>query len=273
MVPVRHRRGFQSIEAMSEPSDRANPSAADPPVEGAISRRAGGALRTTNKRALVVGNSDGIGLEFTRRLLQTGWDVTGVSRRAVNLDHEQYRHVVVDITSPEYRGELVKLCEAPFGLCVYCAGIGEAFDPTGLDADAATVHVNFLGMVQTAAAVVPAMVAAGQGHFIGLSSIGDGVSPDAPAYSASKAGVSSYLEGLALALRPHGVYVSNVRFGFVDTKMAKSPVKPMMISVDRACAVLAQVVRDRPAVSSYPKRMAALVWLVNLWTALRVKLA
>ncbi len=226
-----------------------------------------------NKRALIVGNSDGIGLEFTRRLLQAGWDVTGVSRRSVNIEHEWYRHAVVDVASPAFRAELSKLCEAPFGLCVYCAGVGELFDPAALESDVATVHVNFLGMVQTAAAVIPAMVAARHGHFIGLSSIGDGVSPEAPAYSASKSGVSAYLEGLALALRPHGVYVSNVRFGFVDTKMAKSPVKPMMISVDRACAVLARVVRERPAVVSYPRRMAALVWLLRRWTAVRVWLS
>ena len=44
----------------------------------------------------------------------------------------------------------------------------------------------------------------------------------APSYSASKAGLSSWLGGLALALRPRGVHVTNVRLGFVDTKMAKA---------------------------------------------------
>ncbi len=33
------------------------------------------------KVALVVGNSDGIGLAFTRRLLAEGWTVVGVSRQ------------------------------------------------------------------------------------------------------------------------------------------------------------------------------------------------
>ena len=31
-----------------------------------------------------------------------------------------------------------------------------------------------------------------------------------------------------------GIKVTNVRFGFVDTKMAKGDVKPFMMTVDRA---------------------------------------
>jgi NAD(P)-dependent dehydrogenase (short-subunit alcohol dehydrogenase family) len=49
------------------------------------------------------------------------------------------------------------------------------------------------------------------------------VSREAPGYGASKAGMTMYLRGLALALRPHGVDVTTVRFGFVDTKMASHP--------------------------------------------------
>jgi hypothetical protein len=55
------------------------------------------------------------------------------------------------------------------------------------------------------------------------------------------------------------VAVSTVRFGFVDTKLAKGTVKPMMITVDRAVEVLMRCVRDRPAVVSYPRRMALLL--------------
>ncbi|MCB9089370.1 MAG: SDR family NAD(P)-dependent oxidoreductase [Calditrichae bacterium] len=58
--------------------------------------------------------------------------------------------------------------------------------------------------------------------FIGLSSLADEmISAEAPSYHAAKAGFSNYLEGLALALKPSGVRVTNLRFGFVDTKMAK----------------------------------------------------
>ncbi len=84
-------------------------------------------------------------------------------------------------------------------------------------------------------------------HFIGLSSVADELlSPDAPSYHASKAGFSNYLEGLALALRPKGVRVSNVRFGFVDTKMAKGDVRPFMMGVERSVEHMLACIEKKP---------------------------
>jgi hypothetical protein len=54
------------------------------------------------------------------------------------------------------------------------------------------------------------------------------------------------------------VAVSTVRFGFVDTKMAKGPVRPMMITVEQAVDVLMRCIRRRPAVITYPRRMGLL---------------
>jgi short-subunit dehydrogenase len=113
----------------------------------------------------------------------------------------------------------------------------------------------------------------GVGHFIGLSSLADElVSADAPSYSASKAGFSSYLNGLAIALRPKGVYVTNVRFGFVDTKMAKGEVKPFMMSVDRAVGHLLACIERKPVSYSAPWPMVPLIrlqhWVMRLKTLL-----
>ena len=44
----------------------------------------------------------------------------------------------------------------------------------------------------------------------------------------------------------------------MDTKLAQSSVKPMMITVDRAVEVLMRCVRKRPVVVSYRRRMALL---------------
>jgi NAD(P)-dependent dehydrogenase (short-subunit alcohol dehydrogenase family) len=225
-------------------------------------------------RALIIGNSDGIGLALTRLLLAEGWAVAGVSRRASPLGEASgYQHTVADVASSEYPRALqaVLASHGAVDACVYCAGIGELLDASDLAGEPQIFRVNLLGAVETAAVVLPSMIAAGRGHFIGLSSIGDGVSSEAPSYSASKAGLSSYLEGLALALRPRGVRVTNLRFGFVDTKMAKSKLRPFMITSERAAEIVARCLRRRPARFSYPRRMAALGqllrWLIRfrLW--------
>jgi NAD(P)-dependent dehydrogenase (short-subunit alcohol dehydrogenase family) len=224
-------------------------------------------------RAFIVGNTDGIGLALTRRLLRDGWSVVGLSRRASPVeDAPGYRHAIADVSAAEYRPALQALLarEGPFDICVYCAGVGELLDLNDLTGEADVFRVNLIGAVETAAAVLPPMIVAGRGHFVGLSSIGDGVSSDAPSYAASKAGLSSYLEGLALGLQSREVRVTNLRLGFVDTKMAKSKTRPFMITTERAVEVILDCLRRRPARLTYPKRMAALVWLAKLITSVRL---
>jgi short-subunit dehydrogenase len=129
--------------------------------------------------------------------------------------------------------------------------------------------VNLHAMVRAAALVVPVMVKREKGHFIGISSLADDlISAEAPSYHASKAGFSNYLGGLALALRPHGVYVTNIRFGFVDTKMAKGNVKPFMMSVEKAADHIERCIEKKPAVYTAPRIVVPLIklrkWMLRL---------
>ncbi len=118
------------------------------------------------------------------------------------------------------------------------------------------------------------MLARGSGHIVGLPSLADSMAnPKAPSYSASKAGMSCWLEGLALALRPRGLHVTNIRSGFVDTKMAKSELKPFLIRADKAAKVVLRCLRRRPIRCTYPWRMAALLWLVSWPTRIRLLLS
>lgn len=217
-----------------------------------------------NGNALVIGNSDGIGLGLTRGLLERGWSVTGISRSPSPVEHDACRHIVADAGDPGFTVVLRSLLDQsdPFDLCVYCAGIGELLDPADMSAEVDIFEVNLVGMVRAAAAVIPGMVRRGSGHVIGLSSMADEMlSAEAPSYHAAKAGFSNYLEGLALALRGTGVAVTNVRFGFVDTKMAKGERRPMMMSVDRAVRHLMACIGKRPARYTAPRAMVPLVKL------------
>jgi NAD(P)-dependent dehydrogenase (short-subunit alcohol dehydrogenase family) len=54
------------------------------------------------RRALVVGNSDGIGLALTKRLLADGWTVVGLSRRPSPLPAAAYP-LMSPLNAPEHR--------------------------------------------------------------------------------------------------------------------------------------------------------------------------
>jgi len=217
-------------------------------------------------RALLVGNSDGIGLATTKRLLAAGWEIIGVSRSESPVTNKNYHHRVADVADGRY-SELIDelVIEGTLDLCIYLVGIGELIDLSDMSNEPHVIDVNFNGMVRTAAGVIPQMVTEGKGHFIGVSSFADELlSAEAPSYHASKAGFSNYLGGLALAIKPKGVHVTNVRFGFVDTKMAKGEVKPFMMSVEKAVDHLETCMKKKPVSYTAPRVVIPLIKLRKL---------
>lgn len=242
-------------------------------------------MPTGTPGVLVIGSSDGVGLALVRLLLGRGARVAGVSRSPLALERlglaperaAGYRHVLADVRDPGYRDRVSEACAAlgRVDTCVYCAGVGEPLDLDALDehTESAVFEVNLLGLVRTVEAVLPGMLAAGRGHLVGLSSLADAFpDPGAPSYCASKAGMSAYLDTLGLAVRRRGVFVTNVRFGFVDTKVAKSNVRPFMITAEDAAARVARCMARRPRRYSHPWRMAALLWLLAWPNRLRLRL-
>lgn len=218
----------------------------------------------------MIGSSSGIGRALCARLLAAGWTVIGVARRE-GLVAPGYSHVTGDVGSPAFRAILTTaIIGRTIDACVYAAGIGHELDPATLAGEAAVFTTNLVGAALTAEVVLPAMLARGAGHFVGLSSQADRlISAEAPSYAASKAGLSAFLEGLAVALRSRGVAVSNVRFGFVDTAMAKAKVRPFLISADRAAALIERVLVRRPVRFTYPRRMALVIWLISVGQRVR----
>ncbi len=83
--------------------------------------------------ALVTGTSTGIGSALVDGLLDRGWRVLGVSRRAVERENENYAHIELDLADPEQldrftRVELPRFLEDPsttrVGLVNNAAAIG-----------------------------------------------------------------------------------------------------------------------------------------------------
>jgi short-subunit dehydrogenase len=224
-------------------------------------------------KAIMIGNSDGIGLATTKSLLADNWHITGISRSKSPITNIAYYHRVADVSHSKY-SELLNeiLSEGPFDLCIYFAGIGEVLNPLDMSNEPRVIDVNLTGMVKTASKVIPQMVKRGRGHFIGVSSLADElISAEAPSYHASKAGFSNYLRGLSLALSSKGIYVTNVRFGFVDTKMAKGDIKPLMMNVERAVKHIQSCIKKKPVCCTAPKLAIPLIKFRKLMMLLGAK--
>ena len=202
-----------------------------------------------NKKALFIGNSDGIGLAATRRLLEADWEIVGISKSDSPIKNEHYQHHTIDVSDSKYKellNEIVK--DNPPDLCIYFAGIGEFMNIRDMSMEPKVIDVNFTSMVRTASVVIPKMVKVRRGHFIGLSSMADElITPDAPSYCASKAGFSSYLAALR-----------------------KSDAKPFMISIEKAVDHIEYCIRKKPARYSAPKIAIPFVKLLKLVMKLKI---
>ncbi len=225
------------------------------------------------RRILIIGNSDGIGAAVTTALIARGDTMVGVSRSPSPLGSDGPRHEVMDVTDAAYPALLERLVreDGPFDACLYCVGIGSELELSDLSGEARVFEVNLTAMVRTLEVLTPQWLERRAGHFIGLSSAADVLlNPGAPSYSASKAGFSNYLLGMGLRLRPYGIAVTNVRFGFIDTKMAKALKKPLMMTPDRAAVHLLRCLETRPMQRSVPRTVAMFVRAARCLQTVRV---
>ncbi|ANP45657.1 SDR family NAD(P)-dependent oxidoreductase [Candidatus Viadribacter manganicus] len=210
-----------------------------------------------------------MGLALTKRLVARGDSVLGVSRSdfaPLGMQHQQHK---LDIRTPGFYDKLCELIaeDQSVDIAVYCAGMGEPFGTSDVTADADTIRVNLGGLADTVRAVLPGMRGRRKGQIVGVSSIGDMASAAAPAYGASKAGVTAYLRGLRRPLGALGVRVSVVRLGFVATKMAKADFRPFMISADAAASILLNVIDKAPASKTHPWTMHVLTRMLSPFMA------
>lgn len=163
----------------------------------------------------------------------------------------------------------------PVDVIVAAAGIGGAdVVPTANGESAALAGaifgVNTLGVVNTVAPLLPRMVARKRGQVAVVGSIAGRLGlPQSPVYSASKAAVHIYADGLRRLVAPHGVSITTIVPGFVDTPMSQSLAmpRPFCWSAKRAAARIARAIerRERRCIFPWPLRVAtALAQIVPL---------
>ncbi|CAG0936174.1 putative oxidoreductase [Thermoflexales bacterium] len=188
--------------------------------------------------ALIVGASSGVGAALARRLAREGYALGLVARRIDRLQALcdeistsyytrafAYQHDVVN--TAEVPGLLGKAITdlGELDLFIYCAGVLFPNDPTAYDAheDQLILHVNLIGAAAWITPVARQFQQKYAGHIVGIGSIaGDRGRRGMPAYTASKAGLHTYLEGMRNRLWRDGVTVTTIKLGQVETDMLKN---------------------------------------------------
>jgi len=177
--------------------------------------------------ALVTGASGGIGAAVARRLHAAGARVGLLSRRGDDLGlGDGALGLACDVRDRDALGAATARVVDAFGglhIAVANAGVGSygpflEMDPEAMDA---MIDVNLKGVLWTARATLPHLVASGAGDFVSLASVaGVRAFPGEAVYNASKFGQVGFTRALDHELREQGVRVSNVCPGGVGTEFA-----------------------------------------------------
>lgn len=228
------------------------------------------------RTALITGASSGLGAGLARKFAGQGVEVALVARRKPELEAlaREIRsaggrvHIhCADVGDPVATEELVRKIDGELGgldLVIANAGVGKNKWSGNLswEDSAQMIHVNVIGAVATLTAVLPKMVERNRGHLVGVSSLAQyrGL-PLSAVYSASKAFLSTFLEGVRIDLRETAVTVTDIRPGFVKTAFTAKAKHPMPFLLEEPAAVDAMfegIVRKAPIVA-FPWALASLV--------------
>ena len=194
----------------------------------------------TRRLVVLAGGSSGIGKAILVKLLAEGYAVLNLSRRRpvmeVPVDAELLHHTI-DLSNPYFSDGLVAqlddLKQRDFAGLIYCAGIGQIKHLGELsDREVVnTINVNLTSAIVLTKHLLPYLnKASSKVYFLGSRSrrfaFAGGIS-----YSASKAGLHSVTDSLALECRSLGwnIGVTLFEFGTVSTGFAQVPLSTRQI--------------------------------------------
>jgi NADP-dependent 3-hydroxy acid dehydrogenase YdfG len=177
----------------------------------------------------ITGASAGIGAALAKKLNNNKYHVSAVARRADRLAALQqatgyFFGYQADVRDADAIGAAVDASvktHGPIDVAILNAGIYVPQNGCQISPSIYAKHmdVNYMGVVNCLAAIIPQMLDAGGGHIVIISSVaGWRGLPKAAAYGPTKAALISLAESLYFDLNPKNIKIQIICPGFVDTE-------------------------------------------------------
>lgn len=194
-------------------------------------------MELKGKNAIITGASKGIGKAIAMRLAKHGVNVALAARTQSALDETvkeiksktgaQVIGVVCDVAKLEDLENLVNRTKKEFGpihILVNNAGVSSQypFEKQPFEDFEKLVQTNYLGYIRLIRLVINDMITRKEGAIINSvsgSTLVDPIPRGFLAYSSLKVGLRAFLKGLFWEMRDHGIKVTSILPGVVDSDL------------------------------------------------------
>jgi short-subunit dehydrogenase len=239
-----------------------------------------------NKVVLITGASSGFGEEAALLFAEEGCKVVLAARRIDRLQNlaakiqsrgGEAMAIPVDIVDFADVDNMVQSTLDLYGhidILLNNAGIGRVdwFENHSLERDINTlIQVNLTALMQVTRAVLPYMLARGEGHIINMISVAGLIAlPLVTSYSASKHGARAFTDALRREVAPFGVKVSGIYPGPATTEfgrhVGKNEAYRSVKSVLKMHLTSEYVARRVLDVARNPRRSLIIPWWFRILT-------
>ncbi|HRW58231.1 MAG TPA: SDR family NAD(P)-dependent oxidoreductase [Chlamydiales bacterium] len=237
-----------------------------------------------SKKAIIIGASSGIGKELAYVLSTQGYTLGLAARRVSHLEdlkktlpNECFLHFMDIQKTHEATSILEQMIQVLDGvdLIILSSGIGDITSSRdwghklfNWDKEEAVLKTNVLGYT----AILQRgyqyfMQSKKKGHIVTISSLASlFANPYNPAYSASKAFINRYVEGLIAHSKKNNLSITftNILPGFVNTKMAQGPKVFWKDSPQEAAKQIYQAIRKKKSFCVITKKWKIFYYLIKL---------
>jgi NAD(P)-dependent dehydrogenase (short-subunit alcohol dehydrogenase family) len=224
----------------------------------------------------LIGASSGIGLATAKALHAAGAKVVVSARKADLLQqfvdaHPGAQAVVLDVSDAVAITQAAKYVQTQQGLDVvmYCAGYYVPVRASDYSLPEMLRHldINYTGALRVLDAVLPELLPQQRGHISFISSVaGFRGLPQSLAYGPTKAALINLAEALYYDVSPHGIGVSVINPGFVETPLVAGNDFPMpaLISATKAAQEILKGWRKGEFQIHFPKRFTRMLLLLRM---------
>ena len=219
-----------------------------------------------SKKAIVFGATSGIGRELAKLLVKDGYMVLITGRRKEllnslkeeNRDHYHVRqHDITDLKDTETLFQEIPSIFDHVDLIIHNSGIMETNFNLEWQKEIPTLETNVIGATKIYQLSYNYFKNQGFGHLVGVTSIASLVgNRHVPAYHASKAYQSNYLESLwmkASKTKKATISITNILPGYVDTDIITGPTF-WMAPLDKAVKQIYSAIKKKKRKAYITKR-------------------